>query len=243
MLSGPPDVFRLGCLAAYITPPMRTENSVGYENQSLLGIAELIAVKYDLVLFAAPEVESLVFERITQRRETDLAFLKRLANEHDYDFTVRSSTMVFYAVSALESAPPVATILRTSTEQFLFRNRTRRIFAASQVAYFDPDIKQLLLAGVGAEPAAPTGDTLKVLTRCENGQEAMVKAQAALHLDNRLFVTVHLVTPGTASLVAGVNVVLSGWGNLDGTYLVEIARHHLSLAHGYTTEIEARRVS
>ncbi|HYB92388.1 MAG TPA: contractile injection system protein, VgrG/Pvc8 family [Candidatus Binataceae bacterium] len=243
VLSGPPDVFRLGCLAVYITPPMRTENSVGYENQSLLEIAESIAAKYGLVLFAAPEVESLVFERITQRRETDLSFLKRLANEHGYDFTVRGSTMVFYAVSALESAPPVATISRTGTERFLFRNRTRRIFAASQVTYFDPDGKQLLLAQVESEAAMPTGDTRKVVTRCENGQEAMLKAQAALHFDNRLFTTVQLVTPGAAGLVAGVNVLLSGWGHFDGIYLVEMARHHLSRAHGYTTEIDARRVS
>src|ERR1700685_1827279 len=37
--SGPPDVFHLRCLAAYITPAMRTPNSAGYENQTLLQIA------------------------------------------------------------------------------------------------------------------------------------------------------------------------------------------------------------
>src|SRR5579859_5221603 len=34
-LSGPPDVLHLRCLETYITPAMRTRNSVGYENQTL----------------------------------------------------------------------------------------------------------------------------------------------------------------------------------------------------------------
>ena len=45
-LAGPPDTFTMRCLAAFITPAMRTRNSVGYEGQTLLGIGATIAEKY-----------------------------------------------------------------------------------------------------------------------------------------------------------------------------------------------------
>ena len=42
-LDGPPDVMRLRCLAAYITPAMRTANTVAYEKVGILEIATQIA--------------------------------------------------------------------------------------------------------------------------------------------------------------------------------------------------------
>ena len=77
-LDGPPDVMRIRCLAAYITPAMRTANTVSYENTSILEIAAQIATKYGLALVTAlSESESdVAFDRVTQRRQTDLEFLK-----------------------------------------------------------------------------------------------------------------------------------------------------------------------
>ena len=94
-LDGPPDVMRLRCLAAYITPAMRTANTVAYENMGIVEIAAQIAAKYGLALVtASSESESdVVFARVTQRRQTDLEFLKRLAREHNFDFTVRARSV------------------------------------------------------------------------------------------------------------------------------------------------------
>jgi Bacteriophage probable baseplate hub protein len=241
-LVGPPDVFRMRALAAYITPAMRTANSAGYENQTLLEIAAEIAGKYGLGIVSAPELEGVAFARVTQDRETDLAFLKRLALEHGYDFTVRGGAMVFFAIAALEAAPPAATVMRSDTEQFDFRNRTRKVYRGAQVAYFDPATKQLIVAGAAPATSAPTGDTLKIVTRCENAAQAALKAGAALHRHNMLFTTASLVLPGAPLLAAGSALLLSGWGTLDGTYLIEVARHELSRGRGYTTAIEARRL-
>src|SRR5580693_8206531 len=73
-LDGPPDVMRLRCLAAYITPAMRTANTVAYEGMGVMEIAAQIAAKYGLALVAATSESSsdVVFERVTQRRQTDL---------------------------------------------------------------------------------------------------------------------------------------------------------------------------
>ena len=244
-LDGPPDVMRLRCLAAYITPAMRTANTVAYENIGILEIAGQIAAKYGLtVVTATDDSESdLVFARVTQRRQMDLEFLKRLAREHNFDFTVRAGQLIFYARPVLEAVAAVLTILRSDVVRFSFRNRARRIYDGAEFSYFDPDTKQLITQSVAADSPSPTGDTLKIVARCENAQQAQVKAEALLHLHNMVFVDASIEGPGNTVLVAGNNVQLSGWGELDGTYLIETAQHHLARATGYSTSIAARRVS
>jgi uncharacterized protein len=244
-LDGPPDVMRLRCLAAYIVPAMRTANTVAYENLGIMEIAAQIARKYGLALIvASSESESdLMFARVTQRRQTDLEFLKRLAREHNFDFTVRAGQLIFYERAALESVPAVVVITRSDTMRFSFRNRARRIYDGAQFSYFDPDTKELITQSVPASSPSPTTDTLKIVARCENTNQAQVKAEALLHLHNMVFVDASIEGPGNTVLVAGNNVQLSGWGVLDGTYLIETAHHHLTRAAGYTTSIAARRVS
>jgi uncharacterized protein len=244
-LDGPPDVIRLRCLAAYIVPAMRTANTVAYENVGILEIAAQIATKYALALVvASSESENdLMFARVTQRRQTDLEFLKRLAREHNFDFTVRAGQLIFYERAALESTPAVLVITRSDTMRFAFRNRARRIYDGAQFSYFDPDAKELITQSVPASSPSPTTDTLKIVARCENANQAQVKAEALLHLHNMVFVDASIEGPGNAVLVAGNNVQLSGWGALDGTYLIETAQHHLARTAGYTTSIAARRVS
>jgi len=244
-LDGPPDVMRIRCLAAYITPAMRTVNTAAYENMGVMEIAAQIAAKYGLALVAATSESSsdVVFERVTQRRQTDLEFLKRLAREHNFDFTVRAGQLIFYDRPALESVAAVLTMVRSDTVRFSFRNRSRRIYDGAQFSYFDPDTKELISQSVSANSPVPTGDTLKIVARCENAQQAMVKAEALLHLHNMVFVDAYLEGPGCTVLVAGNNVQLSGWGALDGTYLIETAQHRLARVAGYSTSIAARRIN
>jgi hypothetical protein len=244
-LDGPPDVMRLRCLAAYITSAMRTANTVAYENMGIVEIAGQIATKYGLALVtASSESESdVVFARVTQRRQMDLEFLKRLAREHNFDFTVRAGQLVFYERPALESVAAAAVITRSDTIRFSFRNRARRIYDAAEFSYFDPDTKELITQAVPANETSPTNDTLKIVARCENAQQAQVKAEASLHLHNMVLVDASIEGPGNPVLVAGSNVQLSGWGALDGKYLIETAKHQVARATGYKTSIAARRVS
>jgi len=241
-LQGPPDVFHLRCLPAWITPSLRTRNSLGYENQTLPQIAATVAARHGMSVVGAPAALDVSYLRVTQKQETDLEFLHRIAREHDYDFTVRGTQLVFYARAALEAQPAALTLQRKDVVRFSFISKTHRVYRQAQVSYFDPYGKRLYTQTVQAIPAVAAGDTLKLAARCENGQQALERAGAALHEANRLLVTGHLVAPGTTLLVAGNNVDLSGWGAMDGTYLIERARHHLSRATGYLTEVDVRRV-
>lgn len=238
----PPDIFRLRCLAAYITPAMRTLNSTAFEDQTLVQIAAALAGKYGFELVTAPGLANVAFARVTQSRETDLEFLHRLARTHGYDFTIRGKQMVFYARAALEVQTPAAAISRADLLRGGFRSKTHRVYKAAQVSYQDPTSKRLVTQTVDATPLPPTGDTLKLVARCENGQQALLKSQSALHAANMLQTAARLELPGAPVLCAGNIATLSGFGANDGIYLIETARHRVTRASGYTTEVEARRL-
>lgn len=242
-LAGPPDVFHMRCLATYITPAMRTARSIGYENQTLTEIASTIAAKYSLNIVSEADADNPAFERITQNQETDLAFLRRIALEHDYDFTIRGTQMVFYSRSALEDTVPVATIDRGDVMRFAFKDRAYQIYESAQVAYQQPFTKTLITQSTASLTTVPTTDTAKRVIRCENGQQAGLKASSLLHGTNMLRQTARLSCGGSVTLVAGNVITIAGFGQYDGNYIIESARHQLTYHSGYTTEIEARNVT
>jgi phage protein D len=160
-LAGPPDTFTMRCLAAFITPAMRTRNSVGFENQTLLGIAQTIGDKYGLAVISTPDVTDIAFERVTQKHETDLGFLKRLAIEHDYDFTVRGSLLVFYSRTSLAAVIPTQALDRTDLTSFEFRNRSHRVYRGAQVTYQNLTTKSLIFQSAASAVPVATADLLK----------------------------------------------------------------------------------
>jgi uncharacterized protein len=241
-LSGPPDVVSLRCLTAYITPSMRTLNSTGFENQTLLQIASAIAAKYGLGVIAAEDASELRFSRITQRQETDLGFLQRLAQEHSYEFTVRGKQLVFYLRSTLEQTPSVMVLGRNQILRFDFRRTTHLVYKASQVSYQSPERKELLIQRTAAPSEVPTGDTLKRIARCDNGQQALLKATSALAEANMVRSVASIMAIGATELTAGSNVTIYGFGVNDGKYLIDNARHRIDRGTGYTTDLEAYRV-
>ena len=241
-LEGPPDVFTIRAIPAYITPALRTPTSAGYENQTLMQIATTVAGKHGLTVVGAPNDINVSFKRVTQNRETDLAFLKRLANENDYDFTVRDKKIQFYSRPQLHAQPPVVNVVRTGSEKFQFKSKANQIYKGAQVSYQDPASGQLITGTASATVPVPAGDTLRVVRRVESAPDATQKATAALRDKNMIFGTSELTVPGNILLVAGNNITTSGWGKYDATYYIMTARHKLSRESGYTTELELQRL-
>ena len=239
---GPPDQMTLRCIAAWITPSMRSPRSVAYESVTLPQLAATIAGKYQLTVVGAPALLDVRFQRITQRHETDLEFLRRVAWGHGYSFTVRGRQLVFYSIASLEGAASTRTLKRADVLSFSFINKSHRTYKAAQVSYQAPATKQLLTQGVSANPAPEVGDTLRVLARCESNEQALLKAESALHTNNMLKVVARLEMPGTTDLLAGSIATIADFGANDGTYLIEDARHRIGRDNGYTTNLAARRI-
>jgi len=240
-LQGPPDAVHLRCIAAGITPALRTPTSARFEEQTLAQIAATVAARHNYTLVNAPTASALTLGRVTQNRETDLQFLHRIANAYNYDLSIRGTQLIFYARGALETAPALLTLQRTDLTRFEFKGKTSQIYQAARVSYQNPMTKTLITQ-TATDPDAPTGDTLNLAQRTESPSDAQAKAAAALHRHNMLQATMRVTLPGTTTVVAGNNLAIQGFGQNDGTYLVTIARHRLERSTGYATEAEGRKL-
>jgi uncharacterized protein len=243
-LDGPPDVVKMKCLAATITPDARTPVSQQYENVDLGAIAKLIAGKHGWTLVHAPEAINIQFQRVTQNQETDLEFLHRMSRENNYDFTIKGGQLIFYSRTTLETQSPVFTYRRGdgNEEKFSFTAKTHDTYKSATVNYQNPDTKSLITATVAADPPVAVGDDLPLQMQCENAQDAAQKAKAALHDHNMLIVTGKLSIPGQ-TIPAGQIIGISGFGQFDGNYMIEKAIHRLSRNEGYSTELELRSIN
>ena len=240
-LHGPPDTVHLKCVATGITASLRTPRSAAYESYTLLQVAQTIAARHHLTVVGAPENINVSWERLSQRNETDLHFLRELAQDHGYDFSVRGTHLVFYSRTKLEQQSSVLTVSRMQVKTFEFKKQTKKIYKSASVAHHHHQSKKLISAAV-TDPTTPTGDDLHIVTRVETPQQAKLKAQSALHDANMLETTGRLNTEGNVLLVAGVNITVQNFGNWDGIYHIESSRHRLERSSGYDTEIEVRKL-
>ena len=239
---GPPDELRLRCIASGITPSIRTQRWAAYESMTLGQVAQTVAARHQMTFIDSAEAPNVQFARVTQSGETDLAFLRRVAWLHNYDFSIRGGQLIFYSRSQLENTPPVYAISRSGVTRFEFRMRSEEVYSSGAAAYHNPATKRLIRQSAN-DVSSPTGDELNIVTRCETAQQANLKATAALHDANMLQTVASLALEGATLLIAGNNTTISGFGMMDGTYHIISSTHRLNRRTGYSTEIEARRVA
>lgn len=242
-LEGPPDTIRIKGLAAGVKRSVRTYNGRAYENTTLADIARTVAQRNKLKLSGT--IEAVKISRVTQVYETDLTFLKRVAESYGYSFSVRGDKLTFFKRAELKKAESTLTITRQDVTSFRFRDKVHGVVVAATVSYHDPKTKKTKKATVKDKEAkhnAHSADELKRNVRAENEQQAQLKADAALDLANEDQTGGGLTLPGEVRLMSGVNVLLVGFGAMDGKYTVTQARHRVSRSSGYGTEVDLKRV-
>ena len=242
-LDGPPDVVRVKALAAGVKRSVRTRNGRAYEATTLADIAATIAKRNQMKLVG--KIEHVKIGRITQVYETDLTFLKRIAQEYGYSFSVRGKKLVFFKRSELKSAQATLTLTRSDVSSFRFRDKVHGIVSSATVSYHDPRakiIRKRQSNDVSAKTNRHSADEAKVNVRAEDDAQARIKADAVLDRANEDQTGASLTMPGIVKAMAGVNVVLTDFGRMDGKYTVTQSHHRFSRAAGYTTEIELKRV-
>jgi phage protein D len=240
-LRGAPDVFHIRAIETHVTQALRTARSLSYENMTLPAIAAQVAARQSppLKLIGAAQAANVVYQRVTQKNETDLVFLKRIASQHGYEFSIRGGNMVFHARAAIEAQAAAFTVSRTACSRFEFRAKTLATYKSASLTHFDPHTKNLIQAS--AQSGSPSGDTLRLTTqRVENGQQAAARCAAQLHAKNMMQSTSSLEMPGEPRMIAGIVVAVSDFGGFDGNYVVREATHRISRDRGYSTSVELR---
>ena len=244
-LSGPPDVVRVRAVSAAVDTPLRRElKTRAWEHASLRVVAGDVAAEHGLTL--RYEGDACGFVRLDQRQESDLALLKRVAEQQGLTVKVCEDALVVRGAREADAQAPTLDIVRgeTAVSRFQFATQSSETYGAAQCDYWDPEAKELKSAG--ASPARGQTDqavaqTLKVNKRVESQAEAERVAANELRQANQREWTGTVDLMGDPRLYAGQVVQVQGWGQFDGSYLVKTATHTLNRSAGYTTSISIRQ--
>ncbi len=233
------DTVTIRALAAAITQELRTRRSESYEGTDLATVIDQVAARHELEVVGP--IDPVPLERVSQDDESDLAFIKRLAETYGHAATVRGDQLVFHRMEELRAGNAALVLSRRELARYQLQDQGQRIYQAATVSYQDPETKELVEHTVEAQGVA-SGDTLKRYIRAENPAQAEKKAKALLDEQNRREVAGSLTVDGRPQLVAGVNIALEQMGRLGGTYLITESTHSQDRKGGYTTELEVERV-
>lgn len=233
--SAPPDVITLKAIATNIKKALRQENSVAYEDKSLKQIAQEIAEKHELKLVG--NIKEIKVKRITQNKERDLTFLKNLAEQYGYIFKIVDNQLVFYEANSLKAENPSVILNKQDLSQINLREKTHERYKECEVSYHNPETKEVITTVIRANNVTK-GDILKLNTRCENKEQAILQAQAALDKKNASKIEGSVSLIGTPNLVSGLNIELKGIGNFSGKYHLKQTKHSLNKLSGYATSGE-----
>lgn len=234
--SAPPDILTVKAIATGITKSLRQNNSVAYENKSLRQIALEISRKHNLNLVG--EIDDIQLERITQNQEKDLSFLKKIAEQYGYIFKIADGNLVFYKTEKLINTNATHILYKNEFSSINLSAKTSQNYKAVSVNYHNPKTGKKITVQV-KNPSCVNGDTLKITERCENKQQALIKANAALERGSNK-IEGSLYSIGTPNLIAGINIELKDLGYFSGKYHITQVHHFIDRSSGYTTNLEVK---
>ena len=246
------DTMAIKGVATAVTKALRTKKTKGFDNQSLKQVVDKIAAEQGLtVIGPVPDIQ---FERVTQRRERDLQFLTRLAENFGAYFTVKGSKLVFIErdkvhereeiMTISEAAGLVDGIIAPSTVWISadLKRGAHKTYSKAKATYWDGNRKKKIEVEV-EDKGVRTGDTLRIDDRVENESQARARAKAELQKANQKQFSGSMELVGNPYVVAGQTISLdAGFGKWAQKYVIKQSRHALT-RQAYTTNIEFEGVS
>lgn len=209
--------------------------------QNLENTTNTVVTKYSVL-------DSVTIGRVTQNRETDLEFLNRIAGEYGIMFSLRDKTLVFTSIYGIEKGQSVLTFDRTELMRYSFKDKATKTYKKARLKYHNPEDSKVVSAEIQSNDinvdteydTAP--DTLEIRIKAENKQQAEEKARAQLHKANTKNQEGQVTLIGNPTVCAGVNIVITGLGELSGKWHVKQSKHKLDKGGGYVTDAEVKRI-
>lgn len=252
-IQSPPDTVTMRAISAPVSGSLRTSKSKAHQQTTLKQIVDQVAA--DAGLTVSGTVASIKFERVTQNRETDLAFLRRLAKKYGFMFSVRGDKLVFEDMIEVMSADPVTTIDRSDCESYSIKDKSAKVFRKANISSFSPTKKAVTTVTYtpsmssngqsidGIETDIPVGEEDFVSDEnIEDTSQGEAIGKAALVQNSTSQQEGNITLKGDPLLVAGVNFEFTGIGKLSGKYHIEESEHSLDKESGYKCTLSIKRV-
>ena len=127
--SGPPDQIRIRARAADFTSEIRNRREQSWKNTTLGAVLQDIAGRNGLTLKIAADLAAIALPSISQSRESDVAFLRRLGLENDAVATIKDKHLIFARKGAGTTtggtALPTLTLTRRSGDGHNWQRQKR----------------------------------------------------------------------------------------------------------------------
>lgn len=173
-----------------------------------------------------------------QTNESDMAFLKRLAQEAGGSLTIKDKTFVI---------APSGTPTRSKTSiQFTamcsgsFSVQDREKYGSVKAVWWDKEnAKEVAIVEGKGQP------THRIRKRFASAAEAKSAISGYLAKLNKSQVSLDITIPGDPTLVSGAEVTCSGFSpkEVNGKYLAKSVTHNISKTGGWTTDITLDKIS
>jgi len=257
-MSGPLSTVTLAGTAIPVYAALRqVKRSKVWENAKLSTIAGDIAANNNLKLMFLPASDPL-YPRMEQFETPDLAFLSELCRNAGIAIKITNGLLVFYDQAEFEAKPSVLTITPDSPFlSYVLDMGAGQQYASCRVSCTKPDGSvvegveyaagfdesdeaELAKLSENSDLAAQMILRLEIVSEVNSPEEARALAQKQLRLYNKYAKTAQFSFVGNPALVAGVTIMLSGWGAWDGKYIISRAVHMVSGSSGYVTNISLR---
>lgn len=231
------DTMSIRGVAAPVSTELRTQKSRRFEEQNLSAIVGKVTGENGLSLEGA--IRPMMFKQKAQRRERDLEFLTRLAEETGHYFSVRGTRAIFTTHESVDGQQASLTVHRNdgSLLDYSFREQSAETYTSATVSYLDPNKKETI-KHEETDARVTTGDVLVIAgERVEDKSHAEELAKSRLHLKNRQMKTGNVEMVGTVQLVAGAPITVRGFGAYDDKFVVKTSTHSTSRS-GYVCDAE-----
>jgi phage protein D len=226
-----PAVMRIRARSASFSKGTDKEKvDMEWENLSLADLAEKIANKHG---YKCKVTLNVYYDAIAQTQESDLHFLKRLAEEANGNFSIKDNTILIFPPNL--NSRPKTTLKYTESCRGSFTIADRGKYGMVTAKWWD--MTKAEEQSIDVE--CGTGDATYVIKRRFNSaSEAETAAKNKAQLLDRGMIKGELTVPGDATLVAGAEITLEEFmpKAVNGVYLGTKVRQSMSRS-GWTTQI------
>lgn len=239
--SGPPATVTIkGTSLPYAAQIRQTKRSQAWEAYNLSGIANEMAGRNGMTCMYESASDPY-YQRVEQYKVSDIAFLSQMCHDAGISLKATNKTLVLFDQASYEKKAAVKAIQKgdgSYTRYKLGTGKADVLYGSCRVSYTDPVTKSVI---EGTATDEDGGDQcLEISAKVSSQGEAQALAAKRLRLHNKFSRSASFTMPLDLSLVAGVNIELSGWGGWDGKYTVKQAKH--TVGSPSTTQVELRKI-
>ena len=239
--SGPPDAVVIKASAADFASSLTTRREQSWHATTIGAVVKAVAGRNKLEARCAPSLASVAVKAMSQERESDIAFLRRMGREHDAVATIKAGCLIFAPIGAGITATgkplPGITIRRRDGDRHSYRVDKREAAGKVVAEWHDRKGARKKKVEVGSGDGAERKLSRVYASAAEARRAATAESRRAGRAPRSLDLTLAL---GRAEISPELPASAIGYkADIDTQpWLVEEVRHQLDDRGGFTTAMK-----